>query len=282
MGDELWVPFQSNHSGIDKAQDLQLLGQVVQGGIFSVMIFSLLQWAWGCALLVWLAVSGAGDKVVWSAAARAQWGERLQPQHSLKDLCHGCSILPFVAGLIVCCNILSSLMRGEWSLSVLPVLVSLDSPGASSEEWECSMHQWLTRKVSDLACFNYYIGAGALEVSVHLCLQDVGDLQMDGILISLSRAGAAWSLPSVHQHLPGGFGWLSSLLVKRNSHKSLQSQWCWTSTWYIKVIINDKGRREGCVGKLQRLIWNVIILCLWMTWLLLEVQLGCIVQEGNN
>lgn len=102
-------------------------------------------------------------------------------------------------------------MRGEWSLSVLPVLVGLDSPGASSEECECSHAPVTDQKgLIDLACFNYYIGAGALEVSVYLCLQDVGDLQMDGILISLSRAGAAWSLPNVHQHLPGSFGWLSS------------------------------------------------------------------------
>lgn len=43
----------------------------------------------------------------------------------------------------------------------------------------------------NLACFNYCVGAGALEVSVQLCLWDVGDLQTDGILRSLSRAGAA-------------------------------------------------------------------------------------------
>lgn len=43
----------------------------------------------------------------------------LQPQHSLKDLCHGRSILPFVAGLSVCSNIQSSLMRMDVKLGLM-------------------------------------------------------------------------------------------------------------------------------------------------------------------
>lgn len=207
----------------------------------------------------------------------------LQPQHSLKELCHGCSILPLVARLIVCSDMQSSLMRREWmwkwGSSLLAVLVSAGWPGltwACSEGWGHSHAPVTDQKgLINLACFNYYVGAGALEVSVQLCLQDVDNLQMDRILGSLSRSGAAWSLPSAHQNHPGDFGWLSSLLVWRNNHKAFQSQWCGTSVWCIKGIINDMGRREGCLGKLQRLIWNVIILGLQMMCLFLEGQLGC-------
>lgn len=168
--------------------------------------------------------------MVCSAAATAVTAQRfiLQPQYSLKDLCHGRSILPFVAGLIGCSNIQSSLIRGEWmwkwGLSLLPALVSAGWPGLTRAFSERCRHSHAPvtdqKSLINPACFNYYIGGGVLEVSVQLCLQDVwvtcrwmGYRQSpwfaaDSGVWSHPRAGAAWSLPSVHQHLPGRFGWL--------------------------------------------------------------------------
>lgn len=97
----------------------------------------------------------------------------------------------------------------EVGLSLLPVLVGLDSPGASREGCGHSHASVTDQKgLLNLACFTYCLGTGALEVSVQLCLGNMGNLQMDWMLGSLSQSwtepGASPGFTSTSQGVLGG------------------------------------------------------------------------------